>query len=128
MRLHLGDKSLSLANHAMIDVSMFNEVIWCQASPSLRRVTYHWYGPAERLNKPLLVRTEIHQLSEIPNSTVVAVLVDGKVGLARAPGKSLGDNEGIYQCVIKNDTVTYTLSFGVYRTENYNQNSELFRI
>ena len=128
MRLYLADKSLSLTNHAMIDVSMFNEVIWCQASPSLGRVTYQWYGPAERLSKPLLVRTEIHQLSEIPNSTVVAVLVDGKVGLARAPGKSLGDNEGIYQCVIKNDTVTYTLSFGVYRTENYNQNSELFRI
>ena len=90
MRLYLADKHISLTNHAMINTSMFNEVIWCQSSLSLGRVTYEWFGPAEGLNKPLEIRTDIHQLSEIPNSTVVAVLIDGQVGLARSPEKSLG--------------------------------------
>ena len=99
-----------------------SDAIWCQAAPSLGGVHYQWYGPG---GLPVLLNTTLANMSAITNSTTFAVLDDEQVGLARPIGRGIGDNEGLYQCVITEENGTqHTLVVGVYKTGTYKQNSK----
>ena len=99
-----------------------SDAIWCQAAPSLGGVHYQWYGPG---GLPVLLNTTLANMSNITNSTTFAVLDDEQVGLARPIGRGIGDNEGLYQCVITEENGTqHTLVVGVYKIRTYKQNSK----
>ena len=131
MRLFLASEHRTLPNHAMVDASRFrvddldpkdgiSDAIWCQAAPSLGVVHYQWYGPGG-LDHPVELTTTLSNASEITNSTTFVVVEDDQVGLARPNGTGIGDNEGLYQCVITvNETKQHSLVVGVYKTSSYN--------
>ena len=131
--MFLASEGRTLPNHAMVSADQFrvddrdpmdgiSDAIWCQAAPSLGRVHYQWYGPG---GLPVLLNTTLANTSAITNSTTFVVLDDKQVGLARPIGIGIGNNEGLYQCVITEENGTqHTLVVGVYKTGTYNQNSE----
>ena len=131
--MFLASENCILSNHAMVSAAQFRvddlypmdgigDAIWCQAAPSLGGVHYQWYGPG---GLPVLLNTTLANMRNITNSTIFAVLDDEQVGLARPFEKGIGDNEGLYQCVITEDNGTqHTLVVGVYKTSTYNQNSK----
>ena len=133
VRLFLAKENHTLLNHAMVSTGQFrvddfhphdgiSDAIWCQAAPSLGVVHYQWYGPG---GDPIMLNTTLDNMNAITNSTTFVVLDDAQVGLARPIGIGIGDNEGLYQCVITADNGTqHTLVVGVYRTSTYKQNSE----
>ena len=100
-----------------------SDAIWCQAAPSLGVVHYQWYGPGG-LDDPVELIATLSNASEITNSTTFVVVEDDQVGLARPNGTGIGDNDGLYQCVITKNETNHTLVVGVYRTSSYNSNSK----
>ena len=135
MRLFLASEKRTLPNHAMVDASRFrvddldpmdgiSDAIWCQAAPSLGVVHYQWYGPGG-LDHPVKLNTTLSNASEITNSTTFVVVEDDQVGLARPNETGIGDNDGLYQCVITVNETNHTLVVGVYRKGSYNNNSKL---
>ena len=134
MRLFLASENRTLPNHAMVNASRFrvddqdpmdgiSDAIWCQAAPSLGVVHYQWYGPGG-LDHPVELIATLSNASEITNSTTFVVVEDDQVGLARPNGTGIGDNDGLYQCVITKNETNHTLVVGVYRTSSYNSNSK----
>ena len=133
MRLFLAKENLTLPNYAMVSADQFrvddfdpqdgiSDAIWCQAAPSLGVVHYQWYGPG---GDPIMLNTTLANITAITNSTTFVIVDDEQVGLARPIERGIGDNEGLYQCVITDDNGTQnTLVVGVYKTATYNQNSE----
>ena len=132
MRLFLASEQRTLPNHAMVNAAQFriddlgdedgssSDAIWCQAAPSLGVVHYQWYGPGG-LDDPVELTATLSNASEITNSTTFVVVENDQVGLARPSEKGIGDNEGLYQCVIiVNETKQHTLVVGVYKTSTYN--------
>ena len=139
MRLFLASEHRTLPDHAMVSASRFrvddlgdedgnkSDAIWCQAAPSLGVVHYQWYGPGG-LDDPVKLNTTLSNASEINDTTTFVVVEDDQVGLARPSGKGVGDNEGLYQCVITANETNHTLVVGVYKNSSYNNNSKHFNI
>ena len=134
MRLFLASENCTLPNHAMVDASRFrvddqdpmdgiSDAIWCQTAPSLGVVHYQWYGPGG-LDDPVELIATLSNANKIRESTTFVVIADNQVGLARPNNTGIGDNEGLYQCVITTCETNYTLVVGVYRTSSYNSNSK----
>ena len=96
-----------------------------EGAHSLGVVHYQWYGPGG-LDDPVGLIANLSNASEITNSTTFIVIADNQVGLARPSGTGIGDNEGLYQCVITTCETNHTLVVGVYRTSSYNSNSKFF--
>ena len=132
MRLFLASENRTLPNHAMVSASRFrvddldpmdniSDAIWCQAAPSLSVLHQHWYGP----NGSVELTTTLSNASEINDTTTFVVVGNNnQVGLARPSGTGIGDNEGLYQCVITTNETRHTLVVGVYKTSSYNINSK----
>ena len=138
VRLFLASENRTLPNHAMVKAAQFrvddltpmdgiSDAIWCQAAPSLGVVHYQWYGPGG-LDDPVNLTTTLSNASEITESTTFIVVEDDQVGLARPRNMGIGDNEGLYQCVITTNETKHTLVVGVYRTGIYDNNSKVFSI
>ena len=136
MRLFLASETRTLPNHAMVNGSRFrvddldpmdgiSDAIWCQAAPSLGVVHYQWYGPGG-LDHPVELTTTLSNASEMTESTTFVVVEDDQVGLARPSENGIGDNEGLYQCVITTNETNHTLVVGVYKTSSYYSNSKFF--
>ena len=135
MRLFLASEQRTLPNHAMVNAAQFriddlgdedgssSDAIWCQAAPSLGVVHYQWYGPGG-LDHPVELTATLSNASEITISTTFVVVENDQVGLARPNGTGIGDNEGLYQCVITTNETNHTLVVGVYRTSSYNSSSK----
>ena len=133
MRLFLASENRTLPDHAMVNAARFrvddldpfdgvSDAIWCQAAPSLGVVHYQWYGPGG-LDDPVELTTTLSNASEINDTTTFVVVEDDQVGLARPSGTGIGDNEGLYQCVITTDVTNHTLVVGVYSFSSYLSNS-----
>ena len=129
MRLFLASENRTLPNHAMVNASRFrvddltpmdgiSDAIWCQTAPSLGVVHYQWYKP-EGLDDPVELNTTLNNASKIKES-IFAVIENDQVGLARPSEMGIGDNEGLYQCVITVNETNHTLVVGVYKTSSYN--------
>ena len=134
MRLFLASENRTLPNHAMVNATRFrvddldpmdgiSDAIWCQAAPSLGAVHYQWYGPGG-LDDPVELIATLSNASEITNSTTFVVVEDDQIGLARPNGTGIGDNEGLYQCVITVNETKHTLVVGVYKTSSYYSSSK----
>ena len=134
VRLFLASEHRTLPNHAMVDASRFrvddlnpkdgiSDAIWCQAAPSLGVVHYQWYGPGG-LDDPVELTATLSNASKINDTTTFVVEENDQVGLARPNGTGIGDNEGLYQCVITTDETNHTLVVGVYKTSSYNTSSK----
>ena len=100
-----------------------SDAIWCQAAPSLGVVHYQWYGPGG-LDDPVKLNTTLSNASNITESTTFIVIENDQVGLARPNKMGIGDNEGLYQCVITTNDTKHTLVVGVYRTNTYKNNGK----
>ena len=135
MKLFLASEKRTQPNHAMVNASRFrvddlapmdgiSDAIWCQAAPSLDVENYQWYGPGG-LDDPVELTTNLSNASEITESTTFVVVENNQVGLARPNNTGIGDNEGLYQCVITTNETNHTLVVGVYKTSSYNINSKL---
>ena len=134
MRLFLASERRTLPDHAMVNASRFrvddldpmdgvSDAIWCQAAPSLGVVHYQWYGP-EGLDDPVNLTTTLSNASEINDTTTFVVVENDQVGLARPSNTGIGDNDGLYQCVITTNETRHTLVVGVYRTGTYINNGK----
>lgn len=136
VRLFLANFNKSLSNYAMVPASQFrvddlqsrdniSDAIWCQAAPSLGLVHYQWYGPGG-LDDPVQLNTTLENITKFNYPTTFVVVEMDQVGLARPSGTHIGDNEGLYQCVITvNQTnLKHTLVVGVYKTSSYNSSSK----
>ena len=100
-----------------------SDAIWCQAAPSLGVVHYQWYGPGG-LAVPVELTATLSNPSKIRENTTFVVVEDDQVGLARPKKMGIGDNEGLYQCVITTNETNHTLVVGVYKTTSYNCSSK----
>ena len=134
VRLFLASENRTLPDHAMVNASRFrvddldpmdgiSDAIWCQAAPSLGVVLYQWYGPGG-LDDPLELTATLSNDSEINDMTTFVVVENDQVGLARPSNTGIGDNEGLYQCVITTNETNHTLVVGVYRTISYKNNGK----
>ena len=136
VRLFLARENRTLPDHAMVSAGRFrvddlnpmdgiSDAIWCQAAPSLDVEDYQWYGPGG-LDDPVELTTTLSNASEINDTTTFVVIENDQVGLARPNGTGIGDNEGLYQCVITTNETKHTLVVGVYRNSSYDNNSKLY--
>ena len=133
LKLFLASENRTLPDHAMVNASRFSvddldpmdgisDAIWCQAAPSLGVVHYQWYRP-EGLDDTVKLTATLSNASEIRDSTTFVVVENDQVGLVRPNGTGIGDNEGLYQCVITTNETNHTLVVGVYKIDTYNNNS-----
>ena len=135
LKLFLASENRTLPDHAMVSASRFrvddldpmdgiSDAIWCQAAPSLGVVHYQWYGPGG-LDDPVKLIATLSIANKITESTTFVVVENDQVGLARPNGTGIGDNEGLYQCVITTNKTRHTLVVGVYKIDTYNNNCKL---
>ena len=135
MRLYIASEGRALPDHAIVSASQFrvddlgntggiSDAIWCQAAPSLGPVEYQWYGPG---GLPIMKNTTLDNPNKFKTSTVFVVLNGTtQAGLARPVGLGIGDNDGLYKCLITDHNGTsHTLVVGVYREGFYNMNGEI---
>ena len=99
-----------------------SDAIWCQAALSLGVVHYQWYGPGG-LDDTVNLTTTLSNASKITENTTFIVVENDQVGLARPNETGIGDNEGLYQCVITTNETKHTLVVGVYKDTSYKRNS-----